>query len=96
MTSEERIDALEAGFHAVDKRQENFETFVKAYIADNRERMKQIDQRMDKMDARMDKFDERMDRMDAKIDNISSQVHNLTIASTVGIAAIVVAIVLSR
>ena len=86
MTSEEERSVK------VEKRQESFEEFVKAYIENNNERMKQIDARLDKMDARMDKLEVEMKAMNkelgSKIDNLAKFLQSLTITAMVGMLGI--------
>ena len=82
--SESRIQNLEQTAHLIDKRQESFETFMRAYIDGNEKRLERFEVRMDQLEA----------KIDSKIDNLSNQMHNFIIAGTVGVAAIVVAIAL--
>ena len=62
---------------------------IDEHIAESKEQRKEDQKRMDKMD-------ERMDRMDDKMEKLSDRMHNLTVATAIGVATIVVAIVLSR
>ena len=54
MTSdEERIIKLEDKYHEVDKRQDSFETFMKAYIDGNEKRIERIEKRIDQLESNM-------------------------------------------
>ena len=99
MTTEERQDKFDEKLNAIDKRQESFETFVKAYIqktdqslAEQRERMNRFEAKCDATDARIDNLNA---QLNSRIDGLSAQMHNLTIATTVGVAAIVVTIIMT-
>ena len=78
--TESRVSKLEDKYHSVDKRQESFETFVRAYIDSNEKNITEM-----KADMRDIK---------TQIQQLSSQMHNLIITGAIGIAAIVVAIAL--
>ena len=67
---------------SIDKRQESFETFMRAYIDGN-------EKRMDRFEVRMDRFESRIDRLEGKLDN-------LLIAGGIGLATIIATILLSR
>ena len=54
MTSdEERIIKLEDKYHEVDKRQDSFETLMKAYIDGNEKRIERIEKRIDQLESNM-------------------------------------------
>ena len=78
--TESRVSKLEDKYHSVDKRQESFETFVRAYIDSNEKNITEM-----KADMR---------EIKTQIQQLSSQMHNLIITGAIGIAAIVVAIAL--
>ena len=86
----------------IDKRQESFETFVKAYIQKTDERMARQeedmkafqakhDADMKKIDEKFDKIDEKFDQVNAKIDGLGKFVQSLTITAMVGVGASVAA-----
>ena len=77
---ESRVSKLEDKYHSIDKRQESFETFMRAYIDSNEKNITEM-----KADMRDIK---------TQIQQLSSQMHNLIITGAIGIAAIVVAIAL--
>lgn len=93
--------------HDLDKRQVSFETFVKAYIESNNQRMAQLDDHMAKMEQRMnermedldrrtnermDKMDQHIDKVEANLEGINKSFHNVTLAAIVGIGAIVISV----
>lgn len=91
---EHRVGKVEEKTQSLELRQVSYEEFTKANLTIMREQINETKEHMNRMEVRMDKMDERMDRLDAKVDNVSNQVHNLTVAATVGIAAIVITIIL--
>ena len=57
---------------------------------------KETDAKFEKMDAKFEKMDAKFEKMDAKFDRVVNHAQNLFIAATVGIAAIIIAIVLKQ
>ena len=73
----------------IDKRQESFETFVKAYIQKTDERMARQEEDLKeykaefrafqaKHDADMKKIDEKFDKIDEKFDKIEAKIDNMS------------------
>ena len=98
--SEMRLHDLEVRFGDADKRQESFETFVRAYMKNNSEQMQRMEQRIDKMEQRMDRMeattkaqiDRLVDKMDAignEVRGIGRYVNALIITTVVGVATMV-------
>lgn len=92
MTTEERLDKLEDGFHSIDKRQENFETYTRERIDSFENFMRMY---IEKTDQVIVEQRDRMDRMDSKMDDIIKEVRSmgryvnaLVITTVVGIASI--------
>lgn len=48
-----RLSKLEDKYHDVDKRQESFETFMRAYIDGNEKRMERLESKMDNLSNQM-------------------------------------------
>lgn len=102
--TENRLHDLEVRFGDADKRQESFETFVRAYMKNNSEQMQRMEARMDKIDGRMDRIEDRMEaqfkQLDTKIDKVqsdlSAQMHNLLVAGGIGFFTVVVTIFLTK
>ena len=91
-TFNEEVEAMtdaEERIVNIDKRQESFETFMRAYIDGNEKRIERID-------SRMDRFEARMDKLEGKMDNLSNQFNNLLIAGGVGVLTIIVTILASK
>jgi predicted RNase H-like nuclease (RuvC/YqgF family) len=89
----EKIDKLTDKVHNIDKRQENFETFVRAYIESN-------DKTIQEMKERMNKTDERMDKMDGRMDEWGRHMQNMVWANlgayAFGVVAIIIAVFVAR
>ena len=77
--SESRIQNLEQTVHTIDKRQESFETFVRAYIDSNEKNISEM-----KADMR---------EIKGQISNLSNQFHNAMIAGGIGLATILAGMV---
>ena len=80
MTDEQaRISKLEDKYHDVDKRQESFESFMRAYIDSNEKNISEM-----KADMR---------EIKGQISNLSNQFHNAMIAGGIGLATILAGMV---
>lgn len=74
--SEMRLHDLEVRFGDADKRQESFETFVRAYMKNNSEQMQRMEQQMtQRMDRMEQQLNQRMDQMETTTKN---QIDRLT------------------
>ena len=95
--TENRLHDLEVRFGDADKRQESFETFVRAYMKNNSEQMQRMETRMDRIEDRMEA---QFKQLDTKIDkvqsNLSAQMHNLLVAGGIGFFTVVVTIILTK
>ena len=102
--TENRLHDLEMRFGDADKRQESFETFVRAYMKNNSEQLQEFKAetkaQFDKIDAKFDKVEAKFDKLDAKIDKVqtdlSAQMHNLLVAGGIGFFTVVVTIILTK
>ena len=100
--SEHRIGKLEDTVHNIDKRQETFETYMISRQDSFETFMKNQIKRQDEIIAEIRQSNKELKekreadnaRFDEKFDKLYNQMHNLTIAATVGIAAIVITIIL--
>ena len=77
--SESRIQNLEQTAHLIDKRQESFESFMRAYIDGNEKRLERIEKDVSEIKG--------------QISNLSNQFHNAMIAGGIGLATILAVMV---
>ena len=71
---ESRVEKLEDKYHSIDKRQESFEMFMRAYIDGNEKRIERIEQ---------------LNRdLGSKIDNLAKFVQSMAITSMIGLLGI--------
>ena len=77
---------LRQQIHDLDKRQSNYETYTRERI-DSFEKF---------VNLYIQKNDEEMKAFRESVSRLEERMHNLTIATAIGVATIVVAIVLSR
>ena len=75
---ESRVEKLEDKYHSIDKRQESFETFMRAYIDGNEKRIERFETRMDQLEA----------KIDSKFDSMMKFIQSLTITAMVGMLGI--------
>ena len=81
---------LEIKVNDIDKRQESFETFIRANIEATRDHINKIDERMDKFEA---KHDADMQEIRQEMKNIGRNTQNIAIATMIGIGAISVSVI---
>ena len=89
MDLEHRMDRLEDKVVKIDERQQDLDRKFAEF-------MTRVDMYMKNNDATIAEVKERMNRVEDKMDKLSNQIQNLTTATAVGVAAIVIAVVLSR
>ena len=89
MDLEHRMDRLEDKVVKIDERQQDLDRKFAEF-------MTRVDMYMKNNDATIAEVKERMNRVEDKMDKLSNQIQNLTTATAVGVAAIVIAVVLSH
>ena len=88
---EERINALDKRVEVLAQKVDDAIAESRADRAEMKKEIRAINQRMDE---KFDKMDEKFDKMNQRLDNALSSMHTLAVTSTIGVGAMIVAIII--